>query len=112
MSRFLNFNLKLIVFLFFLSGAAIHAQQNNGVDTDKAAHFGVAAAAQTGCSAVGKAVTKSKVGSGLACFLVINTAGLVKEATDPYRGGSRDRNDVYANLAGSGFSFLAVTFAF
>lgn len=98
--------------LFMAFSSLAFAEEKNSLPTDKAAHFGIAAAAQTSCSALGKTITRSKIGAGIACFLAINTAGAVKEATDPYRGGSRDKNDIYANLAGSGLSFLAVSFAF
>lgn len=82
------------------------------VPDDKALHFSVAATAQTGCSAVGYALTSSKWATNVACFLAVNTAGAVKEAVDPYRGGTRDETDIYANLAGSGLSFMTVSFVF
>lgn len=82
------------------------------IPTDKAAHFGVAAAAQTSCSSVGRMVTGKKWLSGITCFLLVNSIGVVKEATDPQNGGDRDEKDIYANLAGSGLSFLTINFAF
>lgn len=110
---YLSRSIALLSFALFIGFSSLaFAEENNGLPTDKAAHFGIAAAAQTSCSAVGKTITQSKIGAGIACFLAINTAGAVKEATDPYRGGTRDKRDIYANLAGSGLSFLAVSFAF
>ena len=79
---------------------------------DKAAHFGIAATAQTACSGFAQIITSSKWGSKIACFLLINTAGAAKEITDPYTGGSRDSRDIYANLAGSGLSFFVLSVGF
>ena len=85
----------------------------DGIPSDKVEHFGIAGALQTACSGIGKAVTDSKWGSTITCFVLINGAGAAKEALDPHISGhSRDVNDIYANLAGSGFSFLAFSVAF
>lgn len=92
---------------FMISGA--EAQQ---VADDKALHFGVAASAQTGCAVFGRSVVKNKWTSNIACFMAINALGVFKEITDPSRGGEADEADIYANLAGSGLSFLSVSIAF
>lgn len=92
--------------------ATLAPDRAHALATDKFAHFGVAATAHTGCTTVGKFVTKSKWGSEIACFAAVNAAGVIKEMTDPYRGGTRDKTDIYANLAGTGFSFLMVSVSF
>ncbi|PIR23822.1 MAG: hypothetical protein COV44_00805 [Deltaproteobacteria bacterium CG11_big_fil_rev_8_21_14_0_20_45_16] len=106
------FRVSIIVFSVGIFVFHLQSAQAKAVPDDKAVHFSVAATAQTGCSAVGYALTRSKWATNVACFLVVNTAGAVKEAVDPYQGGTRDETDIYANLAGSGLSFMTVSFAF
>ncbi len=85
----------------------------DGIPTDKIEHFGISGALQTACTGIGKAVTDSKWGSAITCFVLINGAGAAKEVLDPKMNGhERDVKDIYANLAGTGFSFLAFSVAF
>lgn len=107
--------LKLALIICTVGLSEVRAAEdrpNAPVPVDKAAHFGLAATAQTGCYAAAKAVTKSKWGSQIGCFVLINAAGAAKEYTDPRRGGTRDVNDIYANMAGSGLSFMMIGVAF
>lgn len=82
------------------------------IPADKAKHLGVAATAQTACSAIGHAVTDNKWASRITCFLTVNLAGLAKEMTDESRGGTPEREDLYYNLAGSGASFVTMSIVF
>lgn len=108
--------LALFAFGGLLSTATAFGQNRSfdqpEVQKDKAMHFGVSAAAQTACTALGRLVTHSKWGTQVTCFMTVNAVGVVKEVTDPYRGGTRDERDIYANLAGSGFSFFVLSIAF
>lgn len=101
----------LLVF-FLMQGFNQNVYADQAVPTDKAAHFGIAATAMTACSILGKMVSGNKWVSEGVCFLAVNSVGVAKEVTDPLRGGSRDERDIYANLAGSGFSLFAVSFGF
>ena len=106
---------SILVTLLILAPGLLRAVENdpqNPLPKDKAMHLGVSAAAQTACTAVGRLVSHSKWGSQLTCFVSVNAIGAVKEATDPYRGGTRDETDIYANLVGSGFSFVVMSIAF
>lgn len=110
--RFLGFSLLLSGFLILFSGAKVEAANQFNVPDDKVKHFSVSAAAQTTCSTVGRLMTKSKWGSTVTCFVSINAAGALKELWDPYRGGTRDETDIYANLTGSGLSMLFISVVF
>ena len=74
---------------------------------DKAAHASFAAAAQVGCSAITTTFTERMAGT-IGCFALINALGVIKEATDPAHHGTRDIKDIYANIIGSGISFIAI----
>ncbi len=108
--------LKLLITLTVLSlfGAETlrAATQEEFIPEDKAKHMGVTAAAQTTCTAVGRLISHSKWGSQITCFVAVNSVGVVKELTDPYNGGNRDEKDIYANLIGSGFSFMFMSIVF
>ncbi len=104
--------LSLIVSACFSNAEAAEEPGRDPVPVDKAAHFGIAATAQTSCYALAKTVTRSKWGSQIGCFVLINAAGAAKEYTDPKRGGDRDVRDIYANVAGSGLSFMLIGVAF
>lgn len=88
------------------------APQNDGLERDKLMHFGLSAGLHSTCYAIVKGITDSKWASQISCFVAVNTAGAVKEMTDPKNGGTRDENDIYANIAGSGMSFLVISAAF
>jgi len=85
---------------------------DNGIQQDKLMHFGLSAGLHSTCYAVMKGITDSKWVSQVGCFVAVNTAGAIKEYRDPKNGGTRDENDIYANLAGSGMSFLVISAAF
>ncbi len=106
--RHLFLSLSTVFLLSFLEGSPEAAT----IPTDKAAHFGIAATAQSTCSAAGRVVSNSTWGAQIVCFVAINAVGAVKEFTDPYHGHSRDERDIYANLAGSGISFFVFSMAF
>lgn len=82
------------------------------IAADKGMHFGVSAASHMTCSLIAKELTRSQWGSKIGCWMLVNAAGVVKEMTDPMRKGTRDVNDVYANMAGSGMSFVTLSLAF
>lgn len=82
------------------------------LESDKAAHFGVAAAAQLACTAVAKNITDNKTASNIGCFIAVNAVGVGKEMLDKGNGGDRDVKDVYANLLGSGFTFTIIQLGF
>lgn len=72
------------------------------LEHDKAAHFGLSyGATLTGYVAL-RSLGKSKLSSLLISAIVVNSIGLIKEATDP----KVDAGDVLANTLGS----LAVSF--
>jgi hypothetical protein len=104
--------LILILWIVSVFMEATPSYAETAVPVDKAAHFGISATATTTCSLIGKLVSGNKWASEGVCFLAVNSVGVIKEATDPYRGGQRDKTDLYANLAGSGFSLFAVSIGF
>lgn len=112
MTRGIITRLFVVLYFVFCLGAFNQAHAQQKIPTDKAAYFGIAAASQTTCAAIGNAITRSRVGSVIGCFLMIDAAGVVKEMNDPLRGSQREVNDIYANLAGSGLSFLTLCIAF
>lgn len=85
---------------------------DGGITSDKGMHFGVAAVSHMTCSVITESLTNSKWGSKIGCWMIVNAAGVLKEITDPMHQGTRDVNDVYANMAGSGFSFATLSIAF
>lgn len=90
----------------FIMGTATYAE----MPTDKGIHFGVSATAHAACTALSEQVLqmKSKLGASLSCWFLVNAAGVVKEMSDSAHGGMTEKQDVYANMAGSGFSFVAI----
>ena len=87
-------------------------QAQNAVPEDKVMHFSVAAGLHSTCYAVAKSITDSKWASQVGCYVLVNGAAALKEYNDKGNGGTRDPNDIYANLAGSGLSFAVISVAF
>lgn len=82
------------------------------IPEDKTLHFGLAGTGQALCTGMMTALTDSKTASNIGCFLAINTAGVVKELTDPSQGGNRELGDIGANLLGSGLVGLTIEIGF
>lgn len=101
-----------LIFTLILSLRNLSAAGFADIPSDKGMHFGVSAASHMACSVVTEILTDSKWGSNIGCWMAVNTVGVLKEITDPLHKGTRDVTDVYANMAGSGFSFATLSIAF
>ncbi len=99
-----------LICISLLSGSRTEA--SSLIASDKGMHFGVSAASHMACSMITQALTNSKWGSKIGCWMAVNAAGVIKEMTDPLHHGTRDVEDVYANMAGSGISFATLSIAF
>ena len=98
--------MRRVLIMLMISTAAL------GSETDKAAHVGAGFAAQTGCMALARQFTKSKLVGSLSCTAAISALGAVKEVTDPLHGGSTDGMDIVANSVGQGMSLMIVNVGF
>lgn len=105
-------NWSLVVLITLTLTWPFVTRADSAVASDKAAHFGLSAAATTACALFTRIFIRNKWVNAGGCVLAINAAGVAKELTDPYRGGDQDLNDVYANMAGSTFSLFSVSFGF
>ena len=90
----------MLMSLFFIVPHLLMAD-SVPVPTDKAAHYGLAFASQTICSAGMNKVTKKRFMSVAGCFIALNTLGIAKELSDPMRGGKKESGDVIANVLGT-----------
>ena len=104
--------MKSIIVLLFL----LLCGTSFGLETDKAAHFGISAVIQTGCYGLMKKAYKLEKEdlwkARLMCAATTLTIGLTKEVFDA-KGGRLDGGDMLANMAGVGTAtFFSWAFEF
>lgn len=96
---------KLLIIALLLGGLTAQAE----VETDKAAHFGVSYALQTGLYGLSKKAFRLKKGDAL--IFSIFTAAVLTTAAE-YMGGPNSRvdgGDIKANLLGIGAAAITIS---
>lgn len=87
--------------------------QCEAIETDKAAHFGIGAVAQTACEALfSNAFRTSGWGMSAFCLTLVTMGAIMKEAGDAMHGGDYDDADVLAGVGGAASAAVLIKLRF